>query len=117
MKKIFSTVAIAAALFAGYSAYNEQNSNELSDVALANVEALAGSNEGLDCSYTREEGKCTINVGAKGEIKLLNGSIIKAGTSGEISFDGKVVCGAGGNLTCTPVECITLYTIIIDNSN
>lgn len=41
MKKIFSTMAVAAALFAGYNAYCGQNSNELSDVALANVEALA----------------------------------------------------------------------------
>lgn len=41
MKKIFSTMAVAAALFAGYCAYSGQNSNELSDVALANVEALA----------------------------------------------------------------------------
>ena len=45
MKKIFYTMAIAAALFASYSAYNVQNSNELTDIALANVEALAGSNE------------------------------------------------------------------------
>ena len=48
MKKIFYTMAIAAALFAGYSAYNSQNSNELTDIALANVEALADSNEGSD---------------------------------------------------------------------
>lgn len=41
MKKLFSTMAVAAALFAGYNAYSGQNSNELSDVALANVEALA----------------------------------------------------------------------------
>ena len=44
MKKIFSTMAVVAALFAGYSTYNAQNSNELSDVALANVEALAQDN-------------------------------------------------------------------------
>ena len=53
MKKIFSTLAIATALFAGYSAYNTQNNNELTDIALANVEALAGSNESdtsrVDC--------------------------------------------------------------------
>ena len=110
-------MVVAAALFAGYSAYNAQNSNELSSVALANVEALAGSNEGVDCSYTRQEGKCEITVGAKGEIKLLNGTILKAGTSGVISFDGKVVCGRDGNLSCTPVECTNLYTIILDNSN
>lgn len=41
MKKLFGTMAVAAALFAGYSAYNAQNSNELSGIILANVEALA----------------------------------------------------------------------------
>lgn len=45
MKKIFSTMAVAAALFASYSTYNAQNSNELSDVALANLEALADNQE------------------------------------------------------------------------
>ena len=47
MKKIFYTMAVAAALFTGYSAYNSQNSNELTDIALANVEALANI-EGSD---------------------------------------------------------------------
>ena len=41
MKKLFGTMAVAAALFAGYSAYEAQNSVNLNDVALANVEALA----------------------------------------------------------------------------
>ena len=41
MKKLFGTMAFAAALFAGYSAYEAQNSVNLNDVALANVEALA----------------------------------------------------------------------------
>ena len=116
MKKIFYTMAVAAALFTGYSAYNVQNSNELTDIALANVEALSQSREGLDCNYTREEGKCEVFVGAKGKIKMFNGTIIEAGTSGIISFDGKVVCGRNGRLTCEPIECKTLYTIILDNS-
>ena len=41
MKKIFYTMAVAAALFAGYSSYDTQNSNELTGLALENVEALA----------------------------------------------------------------------------
>ena len=45
MKKIFYTMAVAAALFAGYSAYNEQNKSEFTDIALANVEALANDTE------------------------------------------------------------------------
>lgn len=50
MKKFFGTMAVAAALFAGYSAYEAQNRNELSDVALANVEALANNSEN-PCTY------------------------------------------------------------------
>ena len=38
-------MAVAAAVFAGYSAYNTQNSNELTGLALENVEALAYGNE------------------------------------------------------------------------
>ena len=41
MKKIFSIMAVASALFAGYSTYNTQQNTELTDIALANVEALA----------------------------------------------------------------------------
>ena len=41
MKKIFSTIAVASALFAGYTTYNAQHNTELTDIALANVEALA----------------------------------------------------------------------------
>jgi hypothetical protein len=41
MKKIFSIMTVAAALFTGYSTYKGQHSYELNDIALANVEALA----------------------------------------------------------------------------
>lgn len=41
MKNLFSTMAVAATLFAGYSAYNTHKEIKLTDVALANVEALA----------------------------------------------------------------------------
>ena len=63
-------MAVVAAMFAGYSTYNAQNERELTGLALANVEALA-RREALDCSYVREVNKCTIEVGAKGEIRLL----------------------------------------------
>lgn len=111
IKKIFGTMAIVAAMFAGNSAYNAQNERELTGFALANVEALA-RREALDCSYVREDNKCTIEVGAKGEIRLLGGSILKAGADGNITFDGQVVCSSGGNKTCKPVECVELYTVI-----
>ena len=51
MKKLFSIMAVATALFAGYSAYSGQNSNELTDVALANVEALAGATDDSSQDY------------------------------------------------------------------
>lgn len=57
MKKLFGTIAVAAALFAGYSAYETQNSVNLNDVALANVEALAensGENDGVTCGTKSE---------------------------------------------------------------
>lgn len=44
-KKFFATMIVVAA-FAGYNVYQSQNTNTLSDLALANVEALAQSGEG-----------------------------------------------------------------------
>lgn len=41
IKKIFGTMAVVAAMFAGYSAYNAQNEKELTGASLSNVEALA----------------------------------------------------------------------------
>lgn len=64
MKKLFGTMAVAAALFTGYNAYNANINNELTDIALTNVEALAESTEnncpGGACSYTASDGStCT----------------------------------------------------------
>ena len=81
MKKIFSTMVVVA-LFAGYSAYNEQNSNELSDVALANVEAFAGDNESGNMSGN--ERPCYINeteIKTRTEVK----TEIKDGISVEVT--------------------------------
>lgn len=58
MKKIFYTMAVAVALFAGYSAYNAQNSNELIDIA------LAASDEGTTSTETWQVGKKTITTTA-----------------------------------------------------
>lgn len=44
-KKIFSVAVVAAALTAGYSAYNAQKNIGMSDTLLANVEALASDTE------------------------------------------------------------------------
>lgn len=47
-KKLFGTMVVVAAMFAGYNVYDAQNESELTGVALANVEALA-SNENNPC--------------------------------------------------------------------
>ncbi|WP_305533229.1 NVEALA domain-containing protein [uncultured Bacteroides sp.] len=47
MNKIFKIALVAAvAAVAGYGVYANQNEKAMSDLMLANVEALAGSNEG-----------------------------------------------------------------------
>lgn len=45
MKKIFGTMMVAAALFAGYNTYNTQNNNGVVGIVWANIEALASSTE------------------------------------------------------------------------
>ena len=46
-KKLFGIMLVfAVVLFAGYTAYNSQGDIKLSDVTLANLEALAGENDG-----------------------------------------------------------------------
>lgn len=46
-KKIFATMIVAVvAVAASYNVYQSQNTNTLSDLALANVEALAQSESG-----------------------------------------------------------------------
>lgn len=44
-KKLFGTMVVVAAMFAGYSAYDAQSEREMTEVALANVEALAQNKE------------------------------------------------------------------------
>lgn len=114
MKKIFGAMMVATALFAWYNTYNTQHNTKLTDVALANVEALANYIDKLDCQYVRDDkGTCTINVGTKGKIKLFNGTILSADAKGNISFDGKVICSSGGSSTCRPIECIDLFEVVL----
>lgn len=71
MKKLFSIVAVAAALFAGYSGYSGQNSNELADVALANVEALANGSDDNEFKCVMEKASCKAEITANAQIPLL----------------------------------------------
>ena len=61
-KKIFATMIVAVvAAFAGYNVYQSQNTNTLSDLALANVEALANNESGgVDCCDTCKGAYCGV---------------------------------------------------------
>ena len=49
MKRIISILTVVAVvLFAGYNVYKAQQREVLSDVAMANVEALANNESGID---------------------------------------------------------------------
>ena len=103
-------VALATVIM-GYGMYQNSPTQSLLD---ANVEALSKNEGGLDTSYIREEKQCRIYVGAKGQLRLLGGNILKAGVDGYVIFDGHVICGGGGNYACTPIECKDLYTEIFN---
>lgn len=105
---ISSTLLIASALTFSLSPLETE-----SNLLLANAEALARTE--IETVYKRDEGKCEVTVGVKGQIKLLGGAILTAGADGKISFDGKVVCGSEGQWSCTPVECKDLYEVILSN--
>lgn len=60
MKKTFFAIAVVASMFVGYTTFEKQNNNKLSDIALANVEALAEMLEEVVITCGLEEGACWI---------------------------------------------------------
>lgn len=89
-------MAVAAALFAGYSAYNSQNSNELTDIALANVEALSGPENDKGFYVIQKYAICkmakitAVDGDIAGEITV--GALITSTALGElrVKFSGKI---------------------------
>mgnify|MGYP000605219049 CR=1 FL=1 len=67
MKKniLKATLVVAFALIAGMNVYNAQQSDVMSDLALANVEALAQDNEsgGVEIICGRNSGPCWMKTG------------------------------------------------------
>ncbi len=112
MRKVilFALVGIALSV-ASYGVYETQSRKQtMSDILLANIEALGNDDpETMQCIYLRNESKCSVYVGAKGSIKILNGTILTAGADGYIIFDGKVTCSKGGEESCRNIECIDIY--------
>lgn len=61
MRKFIKLAFVAAfAAIAGYGVYTGQKSDEMSDLLIANVEALADSSEGgaSPCGGPKENGEC-----------------------------------------------------------
>ena len=56
-----ATFVAAFALFAGYNVYSSQKSDVMSDLALANVEALASGEVIKVCP--KKGGTCTVQIG------------------------------------------------------
>lgn len=82
MKKIIkSTLAVAALAVAGYGAYTSNESEQMSELALANVEALASGE--INGGYTRTTGRCPH----------------------PISYKQWVSCSSRGNEDCYPSDC------------
>ena len=116
MNKIIKIIIVLLiAVFAAVAAFNVnlniQKKSSLSALALANVEALARDEGGLDTSYNRNPFLCTIY--GNGKIKMLNGTIFEI--KGSLSFDGGMFCTSGGSATCTNVECSDLWEAIFNN--
>jgi hypothetical protein len=101
MNKIFSTIAVATALLAGYSTYNAQNDAKLSDIALNNVEALAnGSDVALDC------GNVTFIPN-----KTLKSSLCMLGFTGThlvCKPEDKVCCDPSKQTDCKPLVSVDI---------
>lgn len=87
MKKLFGTMAFAAALFAGYSAYEAQNSVNLNDVALANVEALAGDADVSEFNCIKEKDSCSFTITSESQISLLSKHLTGASASVGTTID------------------------------
>lgn len=62
MKKIFSIMAVATALFAGYSTYNVQQNAKLTDIAWANVEALATGADATNSTHILDCGAAGVKM-------------------------------------------------------
>lgn len=71
---------VAAALFAGYNTYNTQHNTELTDVALANVEALANYIDYFVPQKNNNPQQCKLYLDANGVIHS-DKNMIEAGIS------------------------------------
>ena len=109
---IIAAAIVAAIGISAYLGFRPATENELSDLQLANAEALT-NDEYMPGAYIKHEGTCTLRVSGDAQLKALGISIVKANGDGTVEIDGKVDCETGGSFMCVYRDCITLYQIII----
>lgn len=119
IKVIFTLCVFAALIATGIEM--QRPDTYISTAMLENIQALSESESGsesggggLDCSYNRKTGQCSIYVGAEGKVELFGFGILHANAEGYVRVDAEVVCYSDGNATCKPFECYELYSLIID---
>ena len=103
---LFAVTMVAAAIVINVNLSLKRSG--LSDVLLANIEALAQGEGGLDTNYEPVPYDCTIHVGVGGSF-----GPIKANAQGNVVISGARDCEAGGNKTCAPVTCAEIYASIL----
>ena len=104
-----------AAVAAGNVNINSQT-NVMSDLALANVEALASDVEGGSGGslvYNIEEGNCSVTLsgqaGIKGTVLGVNYTIPASGSITLTFNDVKILCSSGGKYACTQKTCADFW--------
>ena len=108
MKKkiLYGIVAMMCATIGGVKAYDGLTQNNMSALMVENIEALTADAEGgLDTSYKRYEGDCIVAGSMEAKLTSLGIPFVKIKGSGDLRVNVKLVCGANGDMTCTPYEC------------
>ena len=108
-----SAVFVVSCVLFAKSIEKKSAEEALPGISRSNIEALTQSEGQYFKVEKREDKRCSINVGAKGQIRLLGGTILTAGAEGVVSFDGQVVCIGSGDVYCKPVECVDLYRVVL----
>lgn len=118
IKAIFTLCVFAVLIATGIEM--QRPDTYISTAMLENIQALSESESGsegggLDCSYNRKTGQCTIFVGAHGKIEIFGFGILEANGEGKVVVDAEVVCYRDGDATCKPFECYELYALIANS--
>lgn len=111
MKKIIilsvcGIISIATYIFLS----NQATLHDLSELSIANIEALS-RDESLDCNYQPEKIDCSIRVSGDLAAKIVGIAFVETDAGGELIVYGNE-CRSGGSMTCKPLRCDEIWSII-----